>query len=68
MERPGITLEGVIPTYVYVASEGAAWGGAIGLVVTQGFTQVTFGMALLGAVLGFAIARWYLPRVRGEET
>lgn len=67
VERPGIKLPTEVPVYVYAVTEGAVWGAAGGLILSQGFTALSLGSGIVGGVLGFVVARWYLPRVRGTD-
>lgn len=67
VERPGIKLPTEVPVYVYAVTEGAVWGAAGGLILSQRFTTLSLGGGVVGGVLGFVAARWYLPRVRGTD-
>ena len=67
MERPDISITGTLPVYAYAVTEGAVGGLAIGLIVTGGSVGQALWLGALGAPVGLALARWYLPRVRGGE-
>lgn len=68
VERPGVKLPTEALVTVYAASEGAVWGAAGGLIVSQGFSSLSLAGGVVGGLLGFVLARWYLPRVRGSAS